>query len=141
MDNTGKHVKVHYIGTLDDGTVFDSSRERDEPLAFVCMAGQMIPGFDKAVVNMEIGETRTVRLEPEDAYGQPSDDAIQRIPINALPGAEKLSVGAEVALQGPDGIPHHATVIEMTDSDIVFDMNHPLAGKPLNFEITLLEAE
>lgn len=141
MDNTGKHVKVHYTGTLDDGSVFDSSRERDEPLAFVCMAGQMIPGFDKAVADMEIGETRTVRLEPEDAYGQRNDAAIQRVPINALPGAEKLSVGDEVALQGPDGIPHRAKVTEVSDTDVVFDMNHPLAGQPLNFEITLLEAE
>lgn len=141
MDNAGKHVKVHYTGTLDDGTVFDSSRDRDEPLAFVCMAGQMIPGFDKAVAEMEVGETKTVHLEPADAYGERTEAAIQRIPISALPGAEKLKAGDEVALQGPDGIPHPAKVAEVTDTEVAFDMNHPLAGEALNFEITLLEAE
>ncbi len=141
MDNKGKHVKVHYTGTLDDGSVFDSSRERDEPLAFVCMAGQMIPGFDKAVADMEVGETRTVRIEAEDAYGPYREEAIQRLPLTALPGAEKLKVGDEVALQGPDRIPRPTKVVELTDTEIAFDMNHPLAGKALNFEITLLEAE
>ena len=77
MSNKGKKVKVHYVGTLDDGTEFDSSYSRNEPLRFTCMAGMMIPGFDKAVENMEVGETVTVRLEPEDAYGMPD-------PKNAL---------------------------------------------------------
>ena len=105
------------------------------------MAGQMIPGFDKAVADMEVGETRTVRIEAEDAYGPYREEAIQRLPLTALPGAEKLKVGDEVALQGPDRIPRPTKVVELTDTEIAFDVNHPLAGKALNFEITLLEAE
>ena len=70
MSNKGKKVKVHYTGTLDDGTKFDSSRDRNEPIEFTCMAGQMIPGFDKAVEDMQVGEVRDVHLEPKDAYGE-----------------------------------------------------------------------
>ncbi len=78
-NNAGKRVKVHYVGTLDDGTVFDSSRERDQPIEFTCMKGQMIPGFDRAVSQMAVGETRTVRLEPKDAYGMPDPSKVLRI--------------------------------------------------------------
>ena len=80
MGNAGKRVLVHYVGTLDDGTVFDSSRDRGEPIAFTCMAGQMIPGFDRAVADMQVGETCDVHLEPADAYGTEPD------PRNPLAG-------------------------------------------------------
>ena len=141
MSNEGKSVKVHYTGTLDDGTKFDSSYDRDEPLAFTCMAGQMIPGFDRAVKDMEIGETVNVHLEPADAYGEPDPEAIQTLPIAQLPGSEELEVGQTVFLSGPMGQPFKALVADKTDTDITFDMNHELAGKALNFEITLLEAK
>ena len=141
MGNAGRRVKVHYTGTLDDGTVFDSSYERDQPLGFVCMTGQMIPGFDKAVADMEVGETRTVHLTPEEAYGPYIEDGIQRAPLGAIPGTQNLKVGDEVSLQGKDGRPYPAKVAEITDTEIAFDMNHPLAGKNLTFEITLLESE
>ena len=77
MSNEGKHVSVHYTGTLDDGTKFDSSYDRNQPLEFTCMAGQMIPGFDAAVRDMEVGQKVTVRLEPKDAYGEWSEQAVQ----------------------------------------------------------------
>lgn len=141
MSNTGKKVKVHYTGTLDDGTKFDSSIDRGEPLEFVCMAGQMIPGFDKAVESMNIGDTITVHLEPSEAYGERSEEAIQTIPLANIPGAEDLPVGETVFLQGPNGQPFPAKVAAMDDTTVTFDMNHELAGKPLNFEIELLEAE
>ncbi len=141
MGNAGRRVKVHYTGTLDDGTVFDSSYERDQPLGFVCMTGQMIPGFDKAVADMEVGETRTVHLTPEEAYGPYIEDGIQRAPLGAIPGTQNLKVGDEVSLQGKDGRPYPAKVAEITDTEIAFDMNHPLAGKNLTFKITLLESE
>lgn len=141
MSNAGRRVKVHYTGTLDDGTVFDSSYERDQPLGFVCMTGQMIPGFDKAVADMEVGETRTVHLTPEEAYGPYIEDGIQRAPLGAIPGTQNLKVGDEVSLQGKDGRPYPAKVAEITDTEIAFDMNHPLAGKNLTFKITLLESE
>ena len=141
MSNEGKQVKVHYVGTLDDGTKFDSSRDRGEPLAFTCMAGQMIPGFDAAVRDMEVGSTVSVRLEPEDAYGPRRMDMVQTLPIAQLPGAEKLAVGQRVMLGTPSGQPIQATVTDKTDTAITFDMNHEMAGKALNFEIELLEVE
>lgn len=141
MSNAGKKVKVHYTGTLDDGTKFDSSIDRGEPLEFVCMAGQMIPGFDKAVESMNVGDTITVHLEPSEAYGERSEEAIQTIPLANIPGAEDLPVGETVFLQGPNGQPFPAKVAAMDDTTVTFDMNHELTGKPLNFEIELLEAE
>ena len=141
MGNAGKRVKVHYTGTLDDGTKFDSSLDRGEPLEFTCMAGQMIPGFDRAVRDMEVGETRTVRLEAADAYGERSEDAVQSIEIAQMPGAETLAVGERIVLSNGTGAQFPATVAAKDERTITFDMNHELAGKPLTFEITLLEAE
>lgn len=140
MSNEGKQVKVHYVGTLDDGTKFDSSRDRGEPLAFTCMAGQMIPGFDAAVRDMEVGSTVTIRLEPEDAYGPRRMDMVQTLPLGQLPGAENLEVGQRVMLGTPTGQPIQATVTDKTQDAITFDMNHEMAGKALTFEIELLEA-
>ena len=139
MSNEGKRVKVHYVGTLDDGTKFDSSRDRGEPLAFTCMAGQMIPGFDAAVRDMQVGDTVTVRLEPEDAYGPRRTEMIQSIPLAQLPGAERLAIGQRVMLQSVTGQPIQATVTDKDDRTVTFDMNHEMAGKALTFQIELLE--
>ncbi|MBR3158713.1 MAG: peptidylprolyl isomerase [Atopobiaceae bacterium] len=141
MSNEGKQVKVHYVGTLDDGTKFDSSRDRGEPLAFTCMAGQMIPGFDAAVRDMAVGETTTIRLEPADAYGPRRMELVQTIPLMQLPGAENLSIGQRVMLQSVTGQPMQATVTDKNDTAITFDLNHEMAGKALTFEIELLEAK
>ena len=141
MSNEGKKVKVHYTGTLDDGTKFDSSYDRNEPLSFTCMAGQMIAGFDNAVRDMAVGETANVRLEPKDAYGERRDDLVQTIPLAQLPGAEGLEVGQQVVLSGMGGRQFPARVLAKDDSTITFDLNHEMAGKALNFEITLLEVE
>ena len=141
MSNEGKQVKVHYVGTLDDGTKFDSSRDRGEPLAFTCMAGQMIPGFDAAVRDMEVGSTVNIRLEPEDAYGPRRMDMVQTLPIAQLPGSENLSGGQRIMLGGPGGQPIPALVTDKNDTAITFDLNHEMAGKALNFEIELLEAK
>ena len=141
MSNEGKKVKTHYTGTLDDGTKFDSSYDRNEPLAFTCMAGQMIPGFDKAVRDMEVGETKTVRLEPADAYGEYNPALVQKVPRANVPNAEQLPVGGTVYMRAPDGSPFPVRVAEVTDDTVSFDMNHELAGKALTFEITLVEVE
>ena len=141
MSNEGKQVKVHYVGTLDDGTKFDSSRDRGEPLAFTCMAGQMIPGFDAAVRDMAVGETTTIRLEPADAYGPRRMELVQTIPLVQLPGAENLSIGQRVMLQSVTGQPMQATVTDKNETAITFDLNHEMAGKALTFEIELLEAK
>lgn len=139
MSNEGKHVSVHYVGTLDDGTKFDSSRDRGVPLDFVCMAGQMIPGFDVAVRDMEVGQTVNVRLEPSEAYGERRDDMVVSVPIANMPGAENAEVGMHVVLGGPMGQPMPAVVYAKDDVTITFDLNHEMAGKALNFEIELLE--
>ena len=141
MSNEGKKVKVHYTGTLDDGTKFDSSLDRGEPLAFTCMAGQMIKGFDVAVRDMEVGQTVNVHIPAAEAYGERRDDMVQTVPIAAMPGAEQVQVGARVMLGTPQGYPIQAVVAAKDATTITFDMNHAMAGKDLNFEITLLEAE
>lgn len=141
MSNDGKKVKVHYVGTLDDGTKFDSSRDRNEPLAFTCMAGQMIKGFDAAVREMEVGQVVDVHIPAADAYGERRDDLVQSVPVAQLPGSESLSVGDRVMLGTPMGQPLPATVVEKDDVTVTFDMNHELAGQALNFNIELLEVE
>lgn len=141
MSNEGKKVKVHYVGTLDDGTKFDSSRDRGEPLAFTCMAGQMIKGFDEAVREMEVGQVVDVRLEPAEAYGERDERLIQTVPVSAMPGAEALSAGDRVMLTAPTGQPFPAVVTVVENGNITFDMNHEMAGKTLNFNIELIEVE
>ncbi len=141
MSNEGKRVKVHYTGTLDDGTTFDSSLDRGEPIEFTCMAGQMIPGFDAAVKDLAIGETKTVRIPAAEAYGEYDEELVQRVPANQIPNASQLPVGQTVYMMGPGGQPFPVIVREVADDAVVLDMNHELAGKDLTFEITLVEAE
>lgn len=139
MSNEGKKVKVHYVGTLDDGTKFDSSRDRNEPLEFTCMAGQMIKGFDAAVKDMEVGQVIDVHIPAAEAYGERREDLVQTLPIAQLPGAENLVAGQKVTLGSPAGYPIPALVAKIEDANITFDMNHEMAGKDLNFNIELLE--
>ncbi|MCF0141621.1 MAG: FKBP-type peptidyl-prolyl cis-trans isomerase [Mogibacterium sp.] len=139
--NVGKVVKVHYEGTLDDGSKFDSSYDRGEPLEFVCGAGMMILGFDEAVANMSEGEIVNVHLTADRAYGERSEQAVLTVEIKDLPGSETLEVGARVALQNPYGQPVPVTVTEKDDVHITFDANHELAGKELNFKIELVGIE
>ena len=140
MSNEGKKVKVHYTGTLDDGTKFDSSLDRGEPLEFTCMAGQMIPGFDAAVRDMQVGETVNVRLEPADAYGERNPDAVQTVPTMQIGNLQGFEIGDTVMLQTRDGRPMQAVLVARDAQAVTFDFNHPMAGKALNFEIELLEA-
>ena len=137
--NAGKIVRVHYEGTLNDGTKFDSSYDRGEPLEFMCGAGMMIAGFDKAVVDMAIGEVKNIHLMPEEAYGDRDPEAILKIQQDWMPGCEKLNVGERVVLTNPVGQPFPATVIDKDEFTITFDANHEMAGKELNFKIELVE--
>ncbi len=139
--NVGKTCRAHYKGTFNDGTQFDSSYDRGVPLEFVCGAGQMIKGFDKAVANMEVGQIVDVHLMPEEAYGMPNPDAIFTVEIAQLPGAEDLTVGQQVYLSNQYGQPFPVKVTAKDEKTITFDANHEMAGKELNFRIELVEVK
>ena len=139
MNNENKTCKVHYIGTFNDGTKFDSSYDRGETLEFVCGAGMMIKGFDEAVKTMAVGEIKDIHLMPEEAYGMPDPDNILVIEIAQLPGSENLNVGEQVYLSDQMGQPIPVKVIAKDETTITFDANHEMAGKELNFKIELVE--
>lgn len=139
--NVGKTCRTHYRGTFNDGTQFDSSYDRGEPLEFICGAGQMIRGFDAAVANMEVGQVVDVHLMPEEAYGMPNPDAIFTLEIEQLPGAEDLTVGQQVYLSNQYGQPFPVKVNAKDEKTITFDANHEMAGKELNFRIELVEVK
>lgn len=141
MSNENKKCKVHYTGTFNDGTKFDSSYDRGEPLEFVCGAGMMIKGFDEAVKDMAVGEIKDIHLMPEEAYGMPDPENIFTVELEQLPGAENLEVGQQVYLSNALGQPFPVKVLEKTEKDITFDANHEMAGKELNFKIELVEVE
>lgn len=137
--NVGKTCRAHYRGTFNDGTVFDSSYDRGEPLEFVCGAGQMIRGFDAAVADLEVGQTVDVHLMPEEAYGMPDPNAVFTLEIAQLPGSEDLEVGQQVYLSDQYGRPFPVKVVAKEETTITFDANHEMAGKELNFRIELVE--
>lgn len=139
--NAGKTCKVHYKGTFNDGSQFDSSYDRGEPLEFICGAGMMIKGFDAAVVDMEVGEVKEIHLMPEEAYGMPDPNAILTFEIAELQGSEDLTVGQRVYLSNSMGQPVPVTVTAKDSKTITLDANHEMAGKELNFTIELVEAE
>jgi FKBP-type peptidyl-prolyl cis-trans isomerase 2 len=132
MIENGSTVHVHYTGTLDDGTMFDSSRERD-PLAFEIGAGQVIPGFDENIKGLSQGDTAKFRLEPAQAYGERRDDLVAAVPADNAP--DGLSEGDQVQLQ--DG--RRATVVDVGDDAVTIDANHPLAGKALTFDVEVVK--
>lgn len=139
--NVGKTCRTHYRGTFNDGTQFDSSYDRGEPLEFICGVGQMIKGFDAAVADMEVGQTVDVHLMPEEAYGMPDPDAVFTLEIAQLPGSEDLEAGQRVYLTNQLGQPFPVVVVEKTETTITFDANHEMAGKELNFTIELVEVK
>lgn len=141
MSNNGKNVKAHYRGTLDDGTQFDSSYDRGEPIVFTCGAGQMIAGFDAAVMDMQVGEKKSVHIPAAQAYGERRDDLLMNFPAEQVPNMEQIKVGDKLFLQAPNGMPIPVTVVDVDASGVVLDANHELAGQDLNFDIELVEVE
>ncbi len=137
--NVGKTCRTHYRGTFDDGTEFDSSYGRGEPLEFVCGMGMMIPGYDKAVAVMEVGQSVDIHLTPDEAYGEADPRRILTAKIADLPGAEEVSVGDSVYLYDRSGNPLPVRVTAKDEENITFDGNHVMAGKELNFHIELVE--
>ena len=139
--NVGKRCKTHYRGTLNDGTVFDSSYDRGEPLEFVCGMGMMIRGYDEAVAKMEVGQSIDIHLTPDQAYGYSDPRAAFTVEISQLPGSEELSVGESVVLYTAGGQPVQVKVTARDEATITFDANHELADKELNFHIELVAVE
>ena len=133
---SGDTVRVHYTGTLNDGTEFDSSRGRD-PLEFTLGSGQVVPGFDAAITGMEIGETKTVTIPAKEAYGEVNPEQTVTVGKDQLPEGAEISIGDRLQLGMPDGNMVIVTVQEMTADTVTLDANHALAGEDLTFEITL----
>ena len=139
--NVGRLCKTHYRGTLNNGTVFDSSYDRGEPLEFICGMGMMIRGYDEAVATMEVGQCVDIHLTPDQAYGYADPRAIFTVEIAQLPGSENLQVGENVALYTTSGQPMPVKVTARDETTITFDANHELAGQELNFHIELVEVQ
>lgn len=133
----GMNVKVHYTGKHENGEIFDSSVTRKEPLSVNVGSGQVIPGFDNAIIGMEVGDKKTVTIEPKDGYGEKIAEAVQEMPIENLP--EGISPGDNLQGQGPQGQPIMATIESINGDKAMVDFNHPLAGKTISFDIELVE--
>lgn len=135
--NNGDLVSVHYTGKLDDGTVFDSSRE-GEPLEFKLGSGAVIEGFENAVTGMEVGETREVRIAPEDAYGPRREEMQLQVPRSQLPAEIDPTEGEMLGIQVAPGQQAVARIAQVSDDTVTLDLNHPLAGQTLVFDIELV---
>lgn len=142
----GDRVKVHYIGRLDDGEVFDSSECEDDgcgcesgPLEFIIGAGNVIPGFEAAVVGMSVGENKVVKIPVDDAYGPHMEELVGVVERSRLPEGVVPEVGGQLEVTREDGETFPVLITSVTDTDVTLDANHPLAGRDLTFDIRLLE--
>ncbi|HCA41211.1 MAG TPA: peptidylprolyl isomerase [Aminobacterium sp.] len=134
----GDTISVHYKGTLEDGTVFDASEGR-EPLKFKVGSGQVIDGFDKAVLGMTVGEEKTINVPPQKAYGEYEMELTMEVPAEHIPDDLNPKVGEVLQVQTPDGNTFNALVADVSEKGMLLDANHPLAGKTLIFDITIVE--
>ena len=137
MIAAGKTVRIHYTGTLNDGTQFDSSAGRD-PLEFETGSGMVIPGFDSAVRDMNVGGKKTVTIPAAEAYGEAREEMIGNLPKDRFPPEMELAVGMQLQMMGPQG-PLGVVVNAITDEFVTIDANHPMAGKDLTFTLELVE--
>jgi FKBP-type peptidyl-prolyl cis-trans isomerase 2 len=140
MIENGQKVKIHYTGTLDDGNQFDSSAGR-EPLEFEMGAGMVIPGFEKGVVDMAVGEKKTINIPSAEAYGEKREDLVMNFERAQLPEDLEPEVGMMLQMQGPEGQPVPVTITAVEEEAVVIDANHQLAGKNLNFELELVSVD
>lgn len=135
----GDKIKVDYTGTLEDGSVFDSSKNHGQPLEFEVGSGQLIKGFDEGVVGMEVGAEKEIKLAPAEAYGEPREELKKKVPKEQLPPGQEPKVGMAMGVGLPNGQQVPAKIVEVTDKDVTIDLNHPLAGKTLTFKIKVVE--
>lgn len=135
----GDKVKVEYVGRLEDGTEFDSSKRHGKPLEFVAGTGQVVQGFDKAIIGMEKGQKKDVIIVPEEAYGIYSVELVKKIPRELLPKDKEPKKGMILSLTISDGRKLPAVIKDITDKELIVDLNHPLAGKKLNFQLTVVD--
>ncbi len=133
----GDTVKIEYTGTLDDGTVFDSTADHDTPLEFQVGSGHVIKGFDEAVLGMSLGQEKQFRILPADAYGEHDFGLVQKVPRQAFPSDVELSVGLLFEAGLPTGETVPAKITQIDGDTVSVDLNHPLAGKALNFKIKI----
>ncbi|RMD48068.1 MAG: peptidylprolyl isomerase [Alphaproteobacteria bacterium] len=134
----GDTVRIHYTGSFSDGSQFDSSVGR-EPLEFTVGSGEIIPGLDREIEGMEVGQQKTVTIAADDAYGPHDPSRTQAVPRSEVPAHIPLDIGTQLQLSSPDGQSIVVTVAEVTDEHVILDANHPLAGKDLVFDVELVE--
>lgn len=135
---TGDVVRIHYTGKLTDGTEFDSSAGR-APLEFQVGSGQIIPGLDRQVQGMVVGDSGTLTIPADEAYGPRDEAQVQIVPRSDLPPELKLALGTSLQATTPDGGQIALTVVDLTDQEVTVDANHPLAGRDLVFEVEIVE--
>jgi len=135
----GSSVKIHYKGTLDDGSEFDSSHKRNQTLDFKLGTGALLPAFEEAIVGLKTGDTTSFRLTKQQAYGDYMQEAVRTVPKTAFPPDMTFEVGAKVGGTNANGQQIIAVINEVSDSDVVLDHNHPLAGKDINFEVEIVD--
>jgi peptidylprolyl isomerase len=134
----GKNVSFHYVGTLDDGKKFDSSYDRGEPMSGVMGTGQLISGFENAMLGMKPNEKKSVMIESKDAYGERNPEAIQLVPLTSFPEDFEGIVGKVVQGKAENDQVFTAIITEVAEDNVTLDFNHPLAGKNLNFDIEIV---
>ena len=135
----GNTIKVEYTGSFENGEVFDASEKHGKPLEFKAGEGMVVPGFDKAVIGMNVGEEKEFTLKPEDAYGQPNPEAVQKVPKDKFPAEAKE--GMMIGIPLPNGQQMPAKIVKIEDDGVTIDMNSPMAGKTLAFKIKIVSIE
>ena len=135
----GNKVKLEYTGTLEDGTVFDSSEKHGTLLEFEVGSGKVIPGLDKALIGMKKGEEKEIKIEPSNAYGSPNPQLVQKIPKEKLPKEPEPKPGMVLGIQLPNGAQAPVRITEVEENTVTLDLNHPLAGKTLIFKIKVVD--
>jgi len=133
----GDQVSVHYTGRLDDGSVFDSS-DHGEPLVFVLGTSQVVPGFENAIVGMNTGDSKTVKIAVREAYGLREEALVMNVDRGQIPPDLEIEVGQHLQMEKSDGETMRVTVMSVTEEMVTLDGNHPLAGEDLTFDITLV---